>query len=917
MGYKTNDIKNIRTIKAWRGEVLLIDLGSEQNDTVRAWMKKDPNSPTYRSFEIVDNRYLKLTAAKASDYLDIEGNVTEAIEGKWYFDVEQSTDFADPDLTKTVFRGTILFQNDITGSNGVEILDPVLTATFASLADTPDDYIGQALKVVRVKSTEDGLEFAVGGVGGSSDFVSLTDTPNDYAGQAGKATVVNSTEDGLEFTDLDFMNTDGLNSMLDLLNFRTDQTTPSYSEGRVFYDNSKKALSYFNNKSDITVNLGQEVLFSIENQTGELLPNGTIISPDTATIISKADAKNKDKSRIIAVLTQDVPDGETGYATKLGQVGGLDTSPYAPGTILYLSATTPGAFTNVRPNDGAYSVIVGVVDVQDVTNGIITVDTRSTDTTVEVTDTNGFPTDMREGTELSTTTETRTFSISPKAPATDFHFYELGDKFEVTGEGSIVWTDAEGEHWFYYEEGVLIAEYEPNLDRKIHIILNRAFISAIYWDATNKEIVGDMQDERHGISMSPATHLNLHLTRGAQWVYGYSLGDFDIDGDGDLASAAQFSVSAGEFLDEDLDHKELGLPVGSTIPIIYNEGADGYTRQVEQTGFAINGVSGVGVYYNEWTGTTWQKTIVPNRDACCYHLFSFNGVDKKTVSVMGQVAYASVRAARNGAATEISNIVSRLPFAEMIPVGTIVVESRTTYDNAVGGRIRSIDGDNYISWTTTELSQGASPTSHANLTNVNVANIDISRGHIDNSFPLVFPTLSTVERNLIVTPNTSMKIYNSDDQEFQYYNGIEWVSEISAINTYRLFQPDETNPFVYTDNSAVLTVDGRFQTTGQAHGGSSIEVFSAAKTFDLNNGGNQYMPVSANTTLSLTNKRPGTYVVQLQNTAIVTSIVLDSSFGDSVDNNPLLLLNSGDRNKITIHVDANNVTEYIITTKTA
>jgi len=159
MGYKTNSIRNLRTLDAWRGEVLTIDLGKTQDDTLRAWMKKDPNSSTYRSFNILSNRYLVLTAEKASDYLDIDENVTEAVAGKWYFDVEQSTNFNDPELTKTIFRGTILFQNDITGSNGVEVLNPTVTLTFIGLSDTPIDYTGQELKTVKVNGTADGIVF--------------------------------------------------------------------------------------------------------------------------------------------------------------------------------------------------------------------------------------------------------------------------------------------------------------------------------------------------------------------------------------------------------------------------------------------------------------------------------------------------------------------------------------------------------------------------------------------------------------------------------------------------------------------------------------------------------------------------------------------------------------------------------------
>jgi hypothetical protein len=134
----TSPIRNIRTVKALRGESLTIDLGIVLEGDLRAWMKKDPNDETYRSFNIIGNRYLQLTQAKASDYYDNESQLLESIKGKWFFDVEQILDPEKPEEVQTIYRGTILFKNDITGSVGVEIDDPNLGFnTFIGLYDTP------------------------------------------------------------------------------------------------------------------------------------------------------------------------------------------------------------------------------------------------------------------------------------------------------------------------------------------------------------------------------------------------------------------------------------------------------------------------------------------------------------------------------------------------------------------------------------------------------------------------------------------------------------------------------------------------------------------------------------------------------------------------------------------------------------
>ena len=140
MSYRgSSRVPNLRTIKAIRGESLKIDLGVSYNGTLTAWMKTDPNSPTYRSFEILDNRYLVLSKDKASDYLDGSGNVIEAIKGKWYFDVDLVEVGSTQADVKTVIRGTILFSNDITNSGGVERLDPITGLGYVTVSGAPQD----------------------------------------------------------------------------------------------------------------------------------------------------------------------------------------------------------------------------------------------------------------------------------------------------------------------------------------------------------------------------------------------------------------------------------------------------------------------------------------------------------------------------------------------------------------------------------------------------------------------------------------------------------------------------------------------------------------------------------------------------------------------------------------------------------
>lgn len=514
----------------------------------------------------------------------------------------------------------------------------------------------------------------------------------------------------------------------------TDQSNPAHEEGTVFYDNTKNALSYYNENSDVTINVGQELVFPVVNNSGVTITNGDIVTPD-ATGIVKADRRYKNKSRLLAVATCTMLDGESGYVTRLGQVGGLDTSAYGLGQILYLGED--GAFTTTLADDGAYNNEVAVVDVIDNIDGVVTVDPQISSLTVETTDTNGLPADQRVATSMNYVTGTRTFTIAPTG--TMFHYYTLGEKYEKISAQSIVWPDVEGLHFFYFEGNTLKVLTNPSVEQILTLIDVHCFVAELYWNATDSQVVFDLTDERHGISMSPGTHKYLHITRGAQFGSGYGLANFVVDGNGSLDTHAQFSIASGHFYDEDVAHTFAGKSVGGTTIVGYLLGASGDFRSDSTTNFAVLGNPAGTIYYNEWTGATWQLTEVGNNNFCLYHIFATNGVNEQVISIMGQNEYATLSAARAGANSEISNIIAGINLQESVPIATIIFKANSGYTNTVSAAIQSTDlGDDYIDWRVTELAQGASPASHSNLTNVEQAASGVQDGHISDGVQTIF-----------------------------------------------------------------------------------------------------------------------------------------------------------------------------------
>ena len=157
----------------------------------------------------------------------------------------------------------------------------------------------------------------------------------------------------------------------------TPTTAPGYLEGRVFYDSTAKTLCYYNDNNQMTVNIGQEEVVRVRNQTGSTIPNGSVVYINGATgntpTIALALANSFSTADIIGVTTTDITNNGFGYATISGLVNGLDTSAFAEGDAVFLSATTAGAYTTTEPTRPNYSIQVGVILRANPSNGTLLV----------------------------------------------------------------------------------------------------------------------------------------------------------------------------------------------------------------------------------------------------------------------------------------------------------------------------------------------------------------------------------------------------------------------------------------------------------------------------------------------------------------------------------------------------------------
>lgn len=123
--------------------------------------------------------------------------------------------------------------------------------------------------------------------------------------------------------------------------------------------------------------IGFETYMRAKNDTGSTIPNGTVVGfagVSGEILISKFIASSSSNELyFVGVTNHDMEDGDIGPVTLYGKVGGLDTSAYTVGTILYASAATAGAFTATRPTAPNLVISVAAVLVSDSTNGEIMV----------------------------------------------------------------------------------------------------------------------------------------------------------------------------------------------------------------------------------------------------------------------------------------------------------------------------------------------------------------------------------------------------------------------------------------------------------------------------------------------------------------------------------------------------------------
>ena len=322
--------------------------------------------------------------------------------------------------------------------------------------------------------------------------------------------------------------------------------------------------------------------------------------------------------------------------------------------------------------------------------------------------------------EMSFDDVTKTFTIQPKLPATQFSYWINGTEYIKTGAESVVIDQSvaggEGEHLFYYQGATLVADKGPP---DVSIWRDVAFAALTVWDSTNLKHIR-LGEERHGMAMSGATHEYLHLLEGTRYLNGLDPAAF-YDGVGTLDPDVQFAIGNGEIRDEDIPLELINgdpqtLSPVAQVPIFYLLGANSYVRRKDADAFPLiytgsSGYSGPNgrIPWNRDTGVGHTLQEAQENYYVPMHYFATNDLEEPYIGVQGRSEYVDLTTARDAALQEMLDIRGQLgPLGnEFAPHMILLFQTSSSYSNSTKARrVNMPSGDQFIDVRGLKISSG-------------------------------------------------------------------------------------------------------------------------------------------------------------------------------------------------------------------
>jgi hypothetical protein len=159
------------------------------------------------------------------------------------------------------------------------------------------------------------------------------------------------------------------------ITFDNTRTIQSTIPGDVTWNNVDGTLEFLLKGGNVNLQIGQEQVMRIHNNTGSTLTDGQIVYITGAigerpTVALASASSESTSSKTIGVVTESIANGADGFVTTSGLVHGLNTNAFNEGDAIWLS-TTAGQWSTTRPTQPNHGVFVGWIVKKSGGNGSI------------------------------------------------------------------------------------------------------------------------------------------------------------------------------------------------------------------------------------------------------------------------------------------------------------------------------------------------------------------------------------------------------------------------------------------------------------------------------------------------------------------------------------------------------------------
>ena len=380
-------------------------------------------------------------------------------------------------------------------------------------------------------------------------------------------------------------------SQTQYIDFTTGTTNPSSVAGRLFFDNTQKALSYFDiDNNQVPIAMGQQLYTRVWNASGVQIDKGKVIaitgtSNNLPSAILARNVHTAGSDRPIGLAAENIPNGSEGLVLNNGILSGITLNTFTNGDVLYLSDTTPGGYVastaalsfTARTNEIGYVLETGV------TTGKIYVNINNEDSNLSLTDKernilegNVISTGVYEYTGM-TSASTTTVNIAPIRGWIVKNTYEFATLPDVTN--------------LYYTGGTGITITNISSADATYVLINSA--STIYQQTT----FPTPQQRRENIFLGKVVHPNRTSILAVNNTV-----DFDVS----PMSALRDLWTPLKLINEGIVPSANGanLSIDTSAGTLWGNGIGWVTNQLNPDSVTISGKSPASFFYRTQTGGT-------------------------------------------------------------------------------------------------------------------------------------------------------------------------------------------------------------------------------------------------------------------------------------------------------------------------